>query len=107
MKIIDLLNKIANGEDVPKCVKYYNKLYKTKDTMTCYYTNIIYKLDNEMIDLLDEVEIIEENNNKIEKLNIDFDEEGRCDGIYISKESFNYKNRLKINEIIDKMNGGK
>lgn len=59
MKIIDLLNKIANGEEIPKYVEYYDKLHQKKDTMMCYYNNIIYKLDNNIIDLLDEVEILE------------------------------------------------
>lgn len=28
MKVIDLLNKIANGEEVPKKIKYLNIIYK-------------------------------------------------------------------------------
>ena len=60
IKIIDLLNKIVNGEEIPKYVEYYDKLHQKKDTMMCYYNNIIYKLDNNIIDLLDEVEILEE-----------------------------------------------
>ena len=31
IKIIDLLNKIANGEEVPKKIKYENDIYKHID----------------------------------------------------------------------------
>lgn len=69
IKIIALLNKISNGEEMPKYVKYYDKLHQKEDTMLCYYNNIIYKLDNNIIDLLDEVEILEEKQipNKLDK----------------------------------------
>ena len=36
MKIIDLLNKIANGEEVPKKIKYKNKIYEWKEYDVCY-----------------------------------------------------------------------
>ena len=63
MKIIDLLNKIANGEEVPKKIKYCGVYY--------YWTGFNYE-NNEADDVLfwfyvyseehlnDEVEIIEE-----------------------------------------------
>ena len=107
MKIIDLISMRAEGKEMPKkiridhwCYKfewiehdenYYDK-YNDIDLMSC--------LSMSQEELNYKVKIIEEDK-KIEKLNIDFDEDDRCDGIYISKESFNYKNRLKINEIID------
>lgn len=73
MKVIDLLNKIANGEEVPKEIKY--------DTMNYVFRHYDYKeVYGELIDeqsswlekidfykLNDEVEIIEEDK-KIEKL---------------------------------------
>ena len=68
MKIIDLLNKIANGEEIPKYIKYYDILHQKEDTMMCCYNNIIYKLDNNIIDLLDEVEILEEEKKIPEKI---------------------------------------
>ena len=71
IKIIDLLNKIANDEEIPKYVEYYDKLHQKEDTMMCYYNNIIYKLDNNIIDLLDEVEILEEEK-KIPENNFNF-----------------------------------
>ena len=110
MKVIDLLNKIANGEEVPKKIKYKNKIYEWKEydahygktmtkkgwvkehgyvaeeNMTYFYLKHCYQ------DLNDEVEIIEEDK-KIEKLN---------------KMHFHKKQRQlanKINEIIDYING--
>lgn len=73
MKIIDLLNKIANGEEIPKKIKYrkcifeYEEKYKdyfTKNGIipTTFDTNGIFR--NIFLDynnfLNDEVEIIEE-----------------------------------------------
>lgn len=75
MKIIDLLNKIANGEEVPKKIKYQNYIYEyqhRRDTESSFnymcnengeYLSRRYFIDNI---LTDEVEIIEENK-KIEK----------------------------------------
>lgn len=63
MKIIDLLNKIAKGEEVPKKIKYCNKIYIKRSD--CYW----YTLENGTFDddlfikincLNDEVEILEE-----------------------------------------------
>ena len=71
IKIIDLLNKIANGEEVPKKIKYLNAIYIYNKETKQYY-----KLDNNYVDTIltkslravlinfdrlnDEVEIIEE-----------------------------------------------
>ena len=83
IKIIELLNKIANGEELPKEIKYefetfYIKydafhniyFYETKDGTTLlkyiYNTNF----------LLDEVEILEDNIEEIEELPDDIDEFG-------------------------------
>ena len=64
MKVIDLLNKIANGEEVPKKIKYENDIYILTDNY-CYYcdeTNLILsdRLYAEQSRLNDEVEILEE-----------------------------------------------
>lgn len=59
MKIIDLLNKIANGEEVPKYINYIHRALG-KDTMFVCSENIINKLDQGAIELNDEVEIIED-----------------------------------------------
>ena len=68
MKVIDLLNKIANGEEIPNRIKYQNKIYHYKgDDYSTFdeedwlfsenYTNKTTWLDEF---LNDEVEIIEE-----------------------------------------------
>ena len=96
MKIIDLLNKIANGEKIPKYIKYYDRLHQKEDTMMCCYNNIIYKLDNNIFDLLDEVEVIEEDK-KIEKILLSTIE-GKPMTLYTGAEVEIIE---KINEIID------
>lgn len=68
MKIIDLLNKIANGEEVPKEIKYNNSVYTYNNVEESYEVKgdeIIFDLHNELSKLKgnalnDEVEIIEE-----------------------------------------------
>ncbi|MBR1386245.1 MAG: hypothetical protein IJ568_05405 [Bacilli bacterium] len=112
MKIIDLLNKIANGEAVPKEIKtcdndifYYDE---TDENEIERYKN---KNDVSIIDefyLNDEVEIIEEDK-EIEKMNIIYDGETnhyfirtnenlKCWITTTEKELIN-----KTNEIIDKI----
>ena len=72
MKIIELLNKIANGEETPKKFRYDNNIFvydeKDKDYIysngnisffTDYFT-YIYHLEDVLMILNDEVEIIEE-----------------------------------------------
>lgn len=60
MKIIDLLNKIANGEEVPKYIRYRDISKHKYNTMMVCKENIIYQLDQCVINLNDEVEILEE-----------------------------------------------
>ena len=60
MKVIDLLNKIANGEQVPEYVKYYNRLEKKVYIMIVCKENLFYKLDQLEIQLNSRVEEIEE-----------------------------------------------
>ena len=102
LRVIDLLNKIANGEEVPKVVKTNDDIFyydETDDNEVMRYKN---KNDIPIIDeyyLNDEVEIIEEDK-KIEK----FDP---CLGGIMGFDSVEnifeiYKD--KINEIIDRIN---
>lgn len=74
MKIIDLFNKIANGEDVPKKIRYRDKIweYNIKNQDYCDKNNKMlfgylfdYIRTSDFIN--DEVEIIEEKN-EIEKI---------------------------------------
>ena len=79
MKVIDLLNKIANGEEVPKEFKYRGKTYEAvkKDKFTVYkddsgYTiKDMFKIFYLEACLNDEVEIIEEDK-EIEEIEIHY-----------------------------------
>ena len=116
IKIIDLLNKIANGEEVPEKIKYKNEIYKRYQnisTNNLYYYQVPNKCKflidqlSSAIDLLDEVEIIEEPK-KIEKIKSNGDE-FYSDYIetWISKNKTDaYCEFLmnKINELIDEIN---
>ena len=97
MKIIDLLNKIANGEKIPERIKFrgqildYDSDIDYKDHLDIYLFNSKCCINEK--ELNEEVEIIEEK--KIpEKLNLKLDDwttPTQCD-IELSK---------KIDEIID------
>ena len=112
MKIIDLLNKIANGEEVPKKLlyKYYykdfHKEYHLKWNIKYkgYYTTndktpITHLLADNLWNLNDEVEIIEEDK-KIEKLKeyASWSEDVESNIIQLLEI------KQKINEIIDEVN---
>ena len=113
MKIIDLLNKIANGEEVPKKVKYRNNIlyYDYEDNENnCFNATFNYYDEDGGHELFkewdfdylnDEIEIIEEEK-KIEKMSEFYTEHITENGEMT--EIFN-KHELaiinKINEIID------
>ena len=104
MKVIELLNKIANGEEIPKKIKYQNYIYEyqhRRDTENCFnymcnengeYLSRRYFIDNI---LNDEIEIIEDK--KIEKIDVN-----HLQQIKKWKRAKILGN--KINEIIDKIN---
>lgn len=64
MKIIDLLNKIANGEEIPKEINYKGTLYSYNDDIDYENQYGGFLMDSAVCicpeDLNDEVEIIEE-----------------------------------------------
>lgn len=70
MKVIDLLNKIANGEEVPKKIKFKSTIYELDETETTYYDakDVTFMQHYNFKILSDEVEIIEEENKIPEKL---------------------------------------
>ena len=97
IKIIELLNKIANGEEFPKKVKFEDKIYTYYNEMADYKNEGYFLFDiisdGYVKDFLnDKVEIIEEQ----EEINIQDIEE--------LDESFNNgfedENRHKINELV-------
>lgn len=113
IRVIDLLNKIANDEEVPKKIKYKNKIYFRSwsdymgdEPIDEYYFDSEENSWNDELSLKldDEVEIIEEDK-KIEKVNIDFIKED--DTLEdIAHTTFINTGKLadKINEIIDTIN---
>lgn len=107
MKVIDLLNKIANGEEIPKQIMIKNEKYFFAEEKEIEGIDSIYRykspkginwVDHEDIKLDDEV--IEENK-KIEKLDkYEICEQTRTQDIAKILLDFG----VKINEIIDKLN---
>ena len=109
IKIIDLLNKIANGEEVPKKIKINNVIYEYRGFMYCTEKANYQDIEDYLFGkwnfniLNDEAEIIEEPK-KIEKI-------ARCDDIKMTHYGELYKPteneeilRIKFNELIDEIN---
>ena len=110
MKIIDLLNKIANGEETPKkfiikgsCFKdlyfEYNKKYNCYDLIGEKFKNGCYVFGYS--ELNDEIEIIEDTPKEEKKIPEKLDQ--TLNRIDIGEDYYRYitENRFKINEIID------
>lgn len=71
IKIIELLNKIANGEELPKSIKYYGFIWQLHNGN--YFENGQRMLEDYLANgivesLNDEVEILEDNTEEIEEL---------------------------------------
>jgi hypothetical protein len=95
VKIIDLLNKIANGEEVPYKIKYNERIFEYAEEIKWYLRDDMKcELSNSKKCLNDEVKIIEEDK-KIKKL--EYDE-------HIVNDLLIADLYTKINEIIDKLN---
>jgi hypothetical protein len=114
IKIIDLLNKIANGEEVPKKIKYSTLIYKFNENCNQFYEegkgsyydsklkyegSIEWQFYGDYLN--DEVEILEDNTEEIEELN------DTCyDRNMTGEEREYYHNitREKINELVKAVN---
>lgn len=109
IKVIDMLVKIANGEKVPKKIKFRHSIWEyCKDGNTQDYINDYDKCLMEFLainkdGLNQDVEIIEEPK-KIEKI-------ARCDDVKMTHYGELYKPtenqeilRIKVNELIDEIN---
>ena len=121
IKIIDLLNKIANGEEVPKKIKVFSFIYEysyddEREEYSYIYENTNTRLDNDFLltNLLnEEVEIIEDTpkeDKKIkDKARFQYSQiplwSDMIDIIRITNENFE-KHQKALNEIIDKINKG-
>ena len=90
IKMIGLLNMIANGEDLPKRIKIQDYVFELSKDYEHYYYNedveITHLINHNFSNLNDEVEILEDNTEEIEEL---------PDYNYSIKE-----NRDKINELV-------
>ena len=106
MKIIDLLNKIANGEEVPKKIEYRNiKFIYDKDNRLYIvenyneYNDLLMELSNHKgTDLNYEVEILEEEKKIPEKLEFGRSIENGEEILTVPSDKMIV---IKINEIID------
>lgn len=117
IKIIDLLNKIANGEKVPEKIKYNDRIYtrfqNLKGNRLYYYQvlNGVFLVEqiSSVGELLNEVEIIEEDNNVIGKILTTYDGEiidyanGEKHLINTNRKDINIY-IPKINELINEIN---
>lgn len=118
MKIIDLLNKIANGEEIPKKIRVHYRVFEkylnhnaylnTEDEVNYkYLTDLPRLFDDDRDWLNDEVEILEEEKKIPEKLKTYKD---RNNEIFLDDLCYKYKpvhkDSLSFNEqvIIDKLN---
>ena len=107
IKIIDLLNKIANDEEVPEKIMYDRCLYTCDKITRTYYdeeNNTLWESYNFRI-LTDKVEIIEEPK-KIEKIK-QLNNVGGCKELIELEDKQQINNHIlkdKINELIDKIN---
>ena len=114
MKIIDLLNKIANGEEVPDNFKYRAYLFYYDEYNNCYFEEGHKNLFDILAylkgwSLTDEVEIIEEEKKIPEKLEYyrglkKVSNDCELDDLEYAIESGNKNFEMflnKINEIID------
>ena len=105
IRVIDLLQRIANNEEVPNKIKYENDIFIHVDNY-CYYcdeSNLILsdRIFAEYSRLNDEIEIIEEKPKKIEKLILEEDDgDIGINGKYLSCQQTEVLAN-KINEIID------
>lgn len=112
MKIIDLLNKIAKGEEVPERIKYFGLEYGYCNNCKQYEhvdIGVRIKLFEEIVELDDEVEIIEEKIEKLPYYSLEKIQKAKNKEEHIEKRIQLLEKRIddyhnKINEIIDKLN---
>ena len=105
MKIIDLLNKIANGEEVPKKIKINNVIYEYRGYMYCTENANYQDIEDYLFGkwnfniLIDEVEIIEDNEEQK-------DNKKSNDGFEKLCETYGYLNSIAYKNIIKGWNKG-
>jgi len=71
IKIIELLNKIANGEDLPKRIKIQDYVFELSKDYEHYYYNedveITHLINHNFSNLNDDIEILEDNTEEIQE----------------------------------------
>lgn len=105
MKIIDLLNKIANGEEVPQKVLYDENEYSyvgrnrffAKYIREPFDARVPYYLFTDVWSVYEEVEPIEEPKGIPEKLDLILDEQFTNDEL----QAYIYETQEKVNQLID------
>ena len=101
IKLIELLNKIATGEDLPKRIKIQDYVFELSKNYEPYYYNedveITHLINHNFSNLNDEVEILEDNTEEIEELEITEIVQNR-----LVKEI--RENREKINQLVKAVN---
>lgn len=116
LRIIDLINKIANNEELPKKIKYDDVIWDYDYTIGDYINEDKFKTlieslfggNNTCNFINDEVEIIEEDK-KIEKIEMYQNEKGHYflnkqdKKVYVNSAEIDFMVE-KINEIIDEIN---
>ena len=105
MKIIDLLNRIANGEDVPKKIKVGNIIWSFDEKEITYFMNNtdiqLFYIEKITKRLNDEVEILEEEKEIPKKLDIKLNSDDENKVNYYRATNLECDLAFKINEIID------
>lgn len=106
IKIIDLLNKIANGEEVPEKIKYRNCIFNktfgagiNPDYVNYDNTYLLEYVSNEADSLNELVEILEDNTEEIEEL----DKDGTFEFNRIQHQAI-IDIQNKINELVKAVN---
>ena len=106
IKVIDLLNKIANGKKLPEKFMYKGHLYYRQKTKgICYRCDELNEIFEECFvfeDLNDTIKIIEEPK-KIEKITVREKTLGFPNGEWTAR-NMDKAFAIKINELIDEIN---
>ena len=104
MKIIDLYNKIANGEELPEYIQWRNFKFKKCDIGEEYYSFdcgmwLFKELDSSVLN--EEIKVLEQEKKIPEKLKIRYKDNETLVNEKILQEDINDELASKINEIID------
>ena len=109
IKIIDLLNKIANGENAPNTIRIngFSFIFNSYTSIDCYYTEESsnkFWLSFMSIDLTDEIEILYEED-EFEDIDTDFESGDTVQVVHqlLDKIRPLIRNQKKI---IERLNGG-